>query len=130
MINTLCHPKISMTFAQLSQPQGGMPLSAAALSAWVARASPGERLEYHRGLLAIDRIKGTSALKDAERRKLAAVAGQALALADGGKLHLLQERHGDGDYSYWAVARASPPSVVERVPGPSSIAPRSEHRRP
>jgi hypothetical protein len=82
MINTLCHPKISMTFAQLSQPQGGMPLSAAALSAWVARASPGERLEYHRGFLAIDRIKGTSALNDAERRKLAAVADQALALAD------------------------------------------------
>jgi hypothetical protein len=125
MINTLCHPKISMTFAQLSRPQGGMPLSAAALSAWVARASPGERLEYHRGLLAIDRIKGTSALKDAARRKLAAVAGQALALADGGKLHLLQERHGDGDYSYWAVARAP-----TRSPSRFPIDQRSEHPRP
>jgi hypothetical protein len=81
-------------------------LPAALFRAWVTRASPGERLEYHRGLLAIDRIKGTSALKDAERRKLAAVADYALALARRGKLHLLQERHGNGDYSYWAVARA------------------------
>ena len=50
--------------------------------------------------------QGHELAQDAERRKLAAVADQALALADGGKLHLLQERHRDGDYSYWAVARA------------------------
>jgi hypothetical protein len=95
-----------MTFAPPNRTHAGVPLSAAALSAWVARARPGERVEYHRGLLAIDRTKGTSALKDAERRKLVAVADHTLALSNEGRLHLIQERHGDGDYSYWAVARS------------------------
>jgi hypothetical protein len=104
-----------MTFAQLSSTQAGVPLSVAALRAWVVRARPGEWLEYHRGLLAIDRIKGMSSLKEPERRKLAAVADHALALAGEGKLHLLQERHAYGDYSYWAVARTRARSI-EQVP--------------
>jgi hypothetical protein len=95
-----------MTVAQPNRTHAGVSLSAAALSAWVARARPGERVKYHRGLLAIDRTKGMSGLKDAERRKLAAVADHASALAEAGKLHLLQEHHADCDYSYWAVSRA------------------------
>ena len=129
MINTLCDPKISMTFAQLSRPQGGMPLLLTAFRGWLARAEPGDRIEYHRGFLALDRIKGMSSLNDAERRKLAAVADQALALADGGKLHLLQERHGNGDYSYWAVAR-TPARPLERVSSRFPIDQRSEVPRP
>ena len=93
-----------MTCAPPNRTHTGVSLSAAALSAWVARASPGERLEYHRGFLSIDRVKGTSSLKEAERRKVAAVADHARALAEAGQLHLLQERQADGDYSYWAVA--------------------------
>jgi hypothetical protein len=122
--------KNRMTLAQLNWPQAGAPPSLATFRAWLARARPDERFEYHRGFLAIDRIMCPGPRIEAERGKLAAVADHALALAVRGELHLLQERHGDGDYSYWAVARASPPSVVERVPGPSSIAPRSEHPRP
>jgi hypothetical protein len=99
-------PKITMTCAQPNRTRPGVSLSAAALSAWVARARPGERVEYHRGFLAIDRTKGTSALNEAARRKLNAVADHTLALSNEGRLHLLQERYGDGDYSYWAVARA------------------------
>ena len=114
-----------MTFAQLSQPQAGVALSLATFRAWLARARPGEWLEYHRGFLALDRIKGMSSLNDAERRKLAAVADQALALADRGKLHLLQERHGNGDYSYWAVAIPSARSL-EQVPSSFPIDQRSE----
>ena len=101
-----------MTFAQPNRTPAGVPLSVAALFAWVARARPGDQIEYHRGFLALDRIKGPS-LEEAERLKLAAVAGHALALADRGKLHLLQERHGNGDYSYWAVARA-PARAIEQ----------------
>ena len=70
-----------------------------------------------------------SSLNDAERRKLAAVADQALALADGGKLHLLQERHGNGDYSYWAVAR-TPARPLERVPSRFPIDQRSRSSAP
>jgi hypothetical protein len=91
--------------AQLS-PQVARP-AAATFRTWCDRARPAERLEYYRGYLATDRIKGTTSLTEAERRKLTTVADQALALADRGKLHLLQERHGDRDYSYWAVARTS-----------------------
>ena len=129
MINTLCRPKISMTFAQLSRPQGGMPLLLTTFRGWLARAEPGDQFEYHRGFLALDRIKGMSSLNDAERRKLAAVADQALALADEGKLHLLQERHGNGDYSYWAVARI-PARPLERVSSRFPIGQRSEVPRP
>jgi hypothetical protein len=82
------------------------PIAVALFHAWVAGARPGERLEYYRGLLALDRIQATSSLKAAERRKLAAVADHALALAGKCKVHLLQERHANCDYSYWAVARA------------------------
>ena len=111
-----------MTPAQLNQTQGGVPLSLATFRAWLARAKPGERFEYYRGRLGIDRVKGTSSLKEPERRKLDAVADHALALAGLGKLHLLQERHGDRDYSYWAVARAPSGSIVARMRLPATAA--------
>ena len=81
------------------------PFTIALFRAWLARAKPGERLEYYRGLLALDRVKGTNSLREAERRKLTAVADHASALAGQGRLHLLQQRHAHADYSYWAVAR-------------------------
>jgi hypothetical protein len=118
-----------MTFAQLNRPQGGMPLLLTTFRGWLTRAGPGDRIEYHRGFLALDRIKGMSSLNDAERRKLAAVADQALALADVGKLYLLQERHGNGDYSYWAVAR-TPARPMERASSRFPIDQRSEVPRP
>src|SRR5918996_1179287 len=96
-----------MISAQLNPTQAGGPISVAPFRAWLARAKPGERLEYYRGLLALDRGKGTNPLREAERRKLTAVADHASELAGRGKLYLLQERHGDRDYSYWAVAKGS-----------------------
>jgi hypothetical protein len=110
-----------MTFQDPQRSQDAA-LPAALFRAWVARARPGAWLEYHRGLLALDRIKGTSSLKEPERRKLDAVADHALALAGLGKLHLLQERHGDRDYSYWAVARVPSGSVVARMRLPAAAA--------
>jgi hypothetical protein len=73
---------------------------------WVGHAQAGECFVYYRGRLATERFKGLSALSEADRRELGAVAGLALALAEQGHLHLLQRRHGAGDYSYLAVARA------------------------
>jgi hypothetical protein len=103
-----------MTSAQLNRTQAGGPLSLAAFRAWLTRAKPGERLQYHRGYLALDRVRGTTSLKEAERRKLAGLADHASALAGQGKLHLVQERHGSGDCSYWAVVRGPSGSVVAR----------------
>jgi hypothetical protein len=102
MITVIC-----MTTSGILQPsRDSAPCPATGFRAWLGRARPGERLEYYRGLLALDRIEGASSLKEPERRRLAAVADHALALATRNKLHLLQERHSDSDYSYWAVARA------------------------
>jgi hypothetical protein len=84
----------------------GLMIPAAELRAWLARAEPGQRLEYHRGHLNRDRSPNSEWSKPA-RRKLAAVANLALALAEQGRVHLLQQRHRDGDYSYCAVARVS-----------------------
>jgi hypothetical protein len=59
----------------LPSPSCALPVARTSeLTAWLARAKPGERLRYHRGLLALDRVKGTTSLKEAERRRLAAVA--------------------------------------------------------
>ena len=60
MINHLWSPKMNMMRAQLSQTRASVPLSMAAFCIWLARAKPGERFEYYRGRLGIDRVKGTS----------------------------------------------------------------------
>ena len=116
-------------FAQPGRTHTRVPCSLATFRAWLARARRGDRLEWHRGFLAIDRIKGTSPLREAERLKLAAVADHALALADLGELHLLQQRHGTGDYSYWAVVGTSARSI-EPIPSRFPIDNRSENPRP
>jgi hypothetical protein len=118
-----------MTSVQLSPTQAGTAISLAAFRAWLAGAKPGEQLHYHRGYLVLDRVKGTTSLREAERRKLAAVADHASALAGQGKVHLLQERHGDADYSYWAVARA-PARPIAHVAVRFPINQHSEHPRP
>jgi hypothetical protein len=75
---------------------------------WLAMATPGSATVYHRGHLCRDRCRSTSALSERDRQKLTALARQALLAAEDGRVHLLQLRHGDGDYSYVAVkARAS-----------------------
>ena len=70
---------------------------------WVGQAEPSDRLEYYRGYVAVDRAKGGSDLGDRKRRELAAIADRALALAQEGRLLVVQKRHGPGDYSYYAI---------------------------
>jgi hypothetical protein len=59
--------------------------------------------------LAIDRIQGLSRGDQSERKRLAAIADHALALAGKGRLDLFQVRLDRSDYAYWAVARAQMP---------------------
>lgn len=70
---------------------------------WVGHAEPGTKLEYHRGFLSSDRVRGMSAFGEKARRELGAIADRAQRLAAEGRLILTQERHGDGDYSYYAA---------------------------
>jgi hypothetical protein len=67
---------------------------------------PGAALEYHRGLLVLDRSPA-SELKDEERRVVARLADAALQAAEEGRVHLVQRRNGAFDFSYVAIKAAS-----------------------
>jgi len=82
-----------------------------AFCAWVAQAVPGDRMEYHRGLLAMDAsIDGQTPKSDA-RRELARVARRAWWAASQGLVHLVQRRNGSDDFTYIAIARPLTPEA-------------------
>ena len=91
------------------------PLTVGRFWSWLARSEPGAGLEYHRGLLILDRSPGSELGKD-ERRTVAKIADAALAAAADGLLHLVQCRHGPFDFSYVAIKAA--PARGKRVPHP------------
>jgi hypothetical protein len=79
---------------------------------WLGEARPGDRIRYHAGHLATDRVDRLSQLSEARCRELAAIADRAFTLAEQGLLLLIQRRHGPGQYSYFAVkAKRSPASA-------------------
>jgi hypothetical protein len=51
---------------------------------------------------------GRSSLSDADCRRLSGVARRALIFSEEGQAHLVQRRHGDGDYSYLAIKARTP----------------------
>lgn len=69
---------------------------AGAAHAWLSRAERGERAEYHRGFLCVDRVF------DKELNALAAVF---LRAANMDVVRLFQHRAGHRDYRYTAVMR-------------------------
>jgi len=69
---------------------------------WVARAAPGQMLEYHRGYLVLDRGVGSRLGEDAGDG-LDQVAIAVMEMAKAGRVHLIQRRHDRCDYSYIAV---------------------------
>jgi hypothetical protein len=82
--------------------------SEAALLAWIDLALPGDVLEYHRGFLALDSHPQGTRLSERDRTVLLRVARQAWRAAEQQLIHLVQRRHGEGDYSYRAIARLRP----------------------
>jgi hypothetical protein len=114
----------AMTSAMTSLEQNLPPMrrcvSRPEFHAWLARARPGEQLEYHRGHLIWDRSP-TSDLAEDERRALAKVADAALQAAEDGFAHLVQRRNGPLDFSYLAVrssrrAGAAPAASPPQIP--------------
>lgn len=75
---------------------------------WLDHAQPGDRLEYHRGHLGVDRVRGFSHLHEKSRRELCAVADRVASLADEGRLVLVQGRVGDSLFSYVALKTKQP----------------------
>ena len=82
------------------------PLTVGRFWSWLARSEPGAALEYHRGLLILDRSPASELAED-ERRTVAKIADAALGAAEDGLVHLVQCRNGSFDFSYIAIkARA------------------------
>ena len=90
------------TCAAKSSAQSGRADSAFSLRAWLDRATPGASVEYHRGLLARDRSPD-SELREDVRRRVAEVADAACRAAEDGRVHLVQRRNGEFDFSYLAI---------------------------
>ena len=76
--------------------------------AWVQQAEPGDRLQYHRGFLALDTFAVISGLSDKERADLGKLADRAFCTAEQGLVHLVQERIGTDNFAYIAIARPKP----------------------
>jgi len=81
------------------------PLTDIEFCAWVAQAVPGDRLEYHRGFLALDAGIDGQTPKSDTRRELGRVARRAWRAAEKGLIHLVQRRNGPVNFSYIAIAR-------------------------
>jgi hypothetical protein len=85
------------------QPKASLVLRERAFGKWLGNALGGERVEYHRGVLVIDREPRISTLAERHRQELVRIADRAMASAGEGLVLLLQERRGKDDFSYVAV---------------------------
>jgi hypothetical protein len=91
------------------------PLTVGRFRSWLARAEPGAALEYHRGLLILDRSPG-SELSEDERRTVAKIADAVSSAAEDRLVHLVQRRNAPFDFSYVAIKAAT--ARGRRVPLP------------
>jgi len=78
-------------------------LTEARFTDWIATGKPGEVLQYHEGLLLLDRSPTGSALPAKERARLHAVARRAWIACELGLVHLLSRKIAEGHYQYLAV---------------------------
>ena len=89
-------PKIQLRLAEIN------------FCAWLGQASPDDRLEYHRGFLALDASPHCATLPDQERLELGRLARRAWWAAERQLVHLVQRRNAPNDFSYLAIARPRP----------------------
>lgn len=75
--------------------------------AWVTQAEPGDAIEYHRGALALDRLRSMT-LSRPECERVDRLADRAFVAAGQGLVHLVQERLGPDRFAYIAIARPKP----------------------
>lgn len=80
--------------------------SAPDFRAWVAMASPGERIIYYTGDLYYDRQPGV--LAEDAREALCSLADTALELAESDHILLCQRRVCESNWAYIAVRRRQP----------------------
>lgn len=83
-------------------------LTEAQLCAWIGQATSGARIEYHRGFLAIDTVRTSSDLGEADRKELVRVGRRAWWAAEKNLVHLAQRRLRSDCFAYLIIARARP----------------------
>jgi hypothetical protein len=93
---------------QADFPVRSLPLDETGICDWMAYATPGDALIYYRGHLGHDRMPSTKALPEVMRKKLVGLAARLQQASDEERVHLLQRRHGDDDFSYIAIKSARP----------------------
>jgi hypothetical protein len=79
------------------------PITEIEFCVWVGQALPGDRIEYHRGFLALDREDSRSGHPDAAQ--LRRLADRARWAAEAGLVHLVQRRLGPDRFAYLAISR-------------------------
>lgn len=87
------------------------PLTDIGFCAWIGQATPGDRLEYHRGFLGIDTTAVVSIMPETDRRRLAGLASAAHRAFRAGLVDLVQARIGPDRFAYIAMARTKPRSA-------------------
>jgi len=107
-------PGIAAPNSALLLPPPSLSIRVDEFEAWLNTAEPGARIEYHRGALGIDRERASSPFPEKRRRELQAFADRVGVLAGQGRLFLIQERHGENDFSYIAVM-ATPARRLKRA---------------
>jgi hypothetical protein len=75
---------------------------------WLGQARAKDTFIYHRGFLALDTSDLSRRLPSADRLELCRLAKRARWAEEQGLVHLVQRRHGAGDFAYLAVARPKP----------------------
>ena len=95
-------------------PRASLPMTEGGFCDWLASAKPGNKVEYCRGHLAYDRCPSVKTHSERDRKRLVALAKRVWQAAEDGCILPCQRRHGDGDYSYFAI-KATPQLRRERL---------------
>lgn len=80
-------------------------ITATEIGTWLANATAGEAITYFRGFLALATGEENGSRAEADRFELVRASGYLWKAAQHGRVHLVQIRHGVGDYTYLAIAR-------------------------
>ena len=93
---------------ETSAPQAMRLITEAELCGWIEKANPGDSLEYYRGFVARDLDPEVGLSSPDLRRQLKQVARRALWAQSHDLIFLVQRRHADSVFGYWAIARPKP----------------------
>jgi hypothetical protein len=98
------------------------PLTEKALCDWIGSATAGERIQYHHGLLLVDRSASQSTYPVKEQKRIRSVAERAWRACELGLVHLVSRRIAPYVFAYIAVRSLRTPTAprLREQPSPTS----------